>query len=104
MSSCYLATMVDNLADKVNECLLIGVVASLSEPHTSKLNGGFFIYIYISAVCTSFRKCKFTLAHRSKKKTSKNKDDTLRYSSLEESYFSALTQSFTFSVLGYRLF
>ena len=47
MSSCYLATMVDNLADKVNECLLIGVVASLSEPHTSKLNGGFFIYIYI---------------------------------------------------------
>ena len=35
--------MVDNLAD---ECLLIwAIVANLSEPHTSKLNGGFFIYI-----------------------------------------------------------
>ena len=33
--------------------------ASLSEPHTSELNGGFFIYI--SAVRTSFRKCKLTL-------------------------------------------
>ena len=49
MSSCYLATMVDNLADKVNECLLIRViVASLSEPHTSKLNMDYsYIYIYI---------------------------------------------------------
>ena len=32
------------------------------------------------------------------------KDDTLLYSSLEESYFSALTQSFTVSILSYRLF
>ena len=29
---------------------------------------------------------------------------TLRYSSLEESYFWALTQSSTFSVLDYKLF
>ena len=36
--------------------------ASLSEPHTSELNGGFFIYIYyVSAVRTSFRKCRLTL-------------------------------------------
>ena len=37
---------------------------------------------------------------------SMNKDGTrtLRYSSLEESYFWALTQSFTFSVLDYELF
>ena len=41
-------------------CHIIGV--SLSEPHTNELNGGFFIYyIYISAVCMSFRKCKLTL-------------------------------------------
>ena len=38
--------------------------ASLSEPRTSELNGGFFIYyiLYIiSAVRTSLRKCKLTL-------------------------------------------
>ena len=37
---------------------------------------------------------------------SKNKEraQTLRYSSLEESYFWALTQSFTFNILGYKLF
>ena len=34
---------------------------SLSEPHTSELNGGIFIY-YIYIICrTSFRKCKLTL-------------------------------------------
>ena len=37
---------------------------------------------------------------------SKNKEraQTLWYSSLEEPYFWVLTHSFTFSVLGYRLF
>ena len=35
--------------------LVIG--ASLSEPHTSESNGGFFI---LSAVCTSFRKRKLS--------------------------------------------
>ena len=67
----------------IHIAILIG--ASLSEPHTSVLNGGFSYYIiyYISAVRTSFRKWK---------------------SSLEESYFWALTQSFTFSVLDYKLF
>ena len=38
--------------------------ASLSEPHTSELNGGFFIYyiLYIiSAVRMSFGICKLTL-------------------------------------------
>ena len=41
-------------------CHIIG--ASLSEPHTNELNGGFFIYyIFISAVRMSFRKCKLTL-------------------------------------------
>ena len=39
-----------------NDGPLIG--ASLSKPHTSESNGGFFIYIYISAVRTSFRKFK----------------------------------------------
>ena len=41
--------------------------ASLSEPHTSESNGGFFIYyyyyyiyIYLSAVRTSFRKCRLS--------------------------------------------
>ena len=47
--------------------VLIG--ASLSEPHTSESNGGFFIYyyyyyyyiyIYLSAVRTSFRKCRLS--------------------------------------------
>ena len=33
----------------------IVVGASLSEPHTSESNGGFFIYIYLPCV---FRKCK----------------------------------------------
>ena len=37
------------------------VGASLSEPHTSESNGGFFIYYYyISAVRTSFRKCRLS--------------------------------------------
>ena len=43
--------------------MLIG--ASLSEPHTSESNGGFFIYyyyiyIYLSAVRKSFRKCRLS--------------------------------------------
>ena len=41
--------------------------ASLSEPHTSELNGGIFIYTYIYILyicCTSFRKCNFTLLTR----------------------------------------
>ena len=43
---------------------------------------------------------------RQKNTWSRNKDGTwtLRYSSLEESYFWALTQSFIFSILGYKLF
>ena len=28
--------------------------ASLSEPHTSELNGGFFIYIYILCICRTY--------------------------------------------------
>ena len=32
--------------------------ASLSEPHTSESNGGFFIYIYIIYLSCVFRKCK----------------------------------------------
>ena len=46
----------------MNVCILIWRVvigASLSEPHTSESNGGF-----ISAVRTSFRKCRLTLLTR----------------------------------------
>ena len=76
--------------------------ASLSEPHTSELNGRFFIY-YIYYICrTSFRKCKLTLLTRNiphpKFKCGRNKRTlgqsiTLPYSSLEP--------CFTFIVLGY---
>ena len=107
-------TRVSHFSQLVVPTRLAG--ASLREPHTSELNGGFFIYIYISPVRMSFRKSKLTLfnpkhAHTDlcrrnieKNTWSKNKDGTLPYLSLEESYFWALNQSFTFSVLGYWLF
>ena len=59
--------MYENQESAMNRSMNAGVYgigtnviigASLCEPHTSELNGGFFIfiYIYISAVRTSFRK------------------------------------------------
>ena len=45
-----------------NKCQVRIIGASLSEPHTSELNGRFFTYIllYIIACRTSFRKCMLT--------------------------------------------
>ena len=34
--------------EQANKCIFAG--ASLSEPHTSEMNGGFFIYMYLSHV------------------------------------------------------
>ena len=83
---------------------LFVIGASLSKPHTSELNGGFSIYIYI-VQRTSFCKCKLTLltqnvAHAEfkcgrniEKNTWSLLVSTLPYSSLEP-YLRVLPSSF----------
>ena len=47
-------------SDYLTQCSLNNLIgASLSEPHTSESNGGFFIY-YIFICRTSFRKCRLS--------------------------------------------